>query len=79
MVQFVSAKPYLHVSDEELSKIFYCLHGRKEVVVLCDDDLKATLRNLPSDYLLPRLKDIKKYLDDNGIPYTEDFKNTLIL
>ncbi len=76
MVQFVSAKPYLNVSDEEFQKIFFCLHGRKEVVVLCEDELKKKLKQLPSYFLQPRLNDIKKYLDENKIPYTENFKNT---
>lgn len=75
-VQFASAKPYLNVSDEEFNKLFFCLHGRREVVVLCDKELKETLKNLPSDYLQPRLKDIKAYLDTNNIPYIEDFTNT---
>lgn len=76
-VQFVSARPYLNISDDEFVKLFFCLHGRKEVVILCDDELKEVLRNLPSDYLQPRLKDIKEYLDKQGIEYTENFKGTL--
>ena len=76
MVEFVSAKPYLNCSQEEFNKIYFCLHGRKEVVILCSDELKQILSSLPSDYLQPRLKDIKKYLDSNNIKYTENFKNT---
>ncbi len=76
IVKFVSAKPYLNVSMEEFAKVFFCLHGRKEVVILCSDELKETLKNLPSDYLQPRLKDIKSYLDSQGISYEENFANT---
>jgi hypothetical protein len=75
-VQFVSAKPYLNISDEEFKKLFWCTHGNKEVVVICDDELKEILRNLHSDYAQPRLIDIKKYLDSKGITYTENFKDT---
>ena len=76
VVQFVSAKPYLNVSDEIFNNLFFCLHGRREVVVLCSYELKEKLRNLPSDYTQPRLKDIKEYLDKNGYEYLENFKNT---
>ena len=76
IVKFVSTKPYLNVSDEEFDKIFFCLQGRKEVVVLCSDELLEEIKNLPSDYLQPRLKDIKKYLDKQGIKYVEDYSNT---
>ncbi len=76
VVRFVSAKPYLNVSDEEFNKLFFCLHGRKEVVVLCSTELKEILKNLPSDYLQPRLIDIKNYLNNAGITYIEDFSNT---
>lgn len=62
IIQFVSAKPYLNLPDEEFYKVFFCLHGRREVVVLCSDGLKETLRNLSSDYLQPKLTDIKAYL-----------------
>lgn len=79
VVNFVSAKPYLNVSDEEFDKLFFCLHGRKEVVVLCSSELKEKLKNLPSDYLQPRLIDIKKYLNNIGIEYTENFSNTTIV
>jgi len=79
IVKFVSAKPYLNVSHEVFAQMFYCLHGRKEVVVLCSDELKDTLKNLPCEYLLPRLVDIKKYLDSIGVTYIEDFKNTTIV
>ena len=51
IVRFVSAKPYLNVSDEIFNKLFFCLQGRKEVVVLCSEELKNVLKNLPSDYL----------------------------
>ena len=64
------------VPISELSKILLCLHGRKEVVVECEEPLLTILKNLPSEYLQPRLNDIKKYLDDNSIPYIEDFKST---
>jgi hypothetical protein len=75
IVKFVSAKSYLNT---QLPKgLFFCLSGRKEVVVLCSDELKETLRELPSEYLQPRLKDIKAYLDKQGIKHvTEDLKNT---
>jgi hypothetical protein len=76
IVKFVSAKPYLNVSDEIFNNLFFCLHGRKEVVVLCSPQLKETLKNLPSNYLQPKLKDIKNYLDSVNIKYTEDFFNT---
>jgi|LakMenE18May11ns_1017448.scaffolds.fasta_scaffold7569193_1 hypothetical protein len=79
IVQFVSAKPYLNCSDEEFNKVFFCLHGRKEVVVECSSELKEILKNLPSDYLQPRLIDIKDYLNKNGIGYIENFKNTTIV
>lgn len=75
-IRFESTKNYLNSTDEEFKKEFFCLHGRKEVMVICEQELKETLRNLDSDYLQPRLKDIKKYLDDNNISYIEDFKNT---
>lgn len=78
-VQFVSAKPYLNVPDDEFNKLLYCVSGRREVVVLCDDELKETLRNLPSDYFIPRLKDFKTYLKSKGIEWTEDFKGTTTL
>lgn len=76
IVKFVSAKPYLNVSDEVFNKLFFCLHGRREVVVICSDELKSTLKNLDSDYLQPRLKDIKSHLDSINISYIEDFTNT---
>ncbi len=85
MVKFVSTKfpkggisilDKLLIEDEDL---FFCLHGRKEVVVECDSKLKETLRNLPSEYIQPRLKDIKKYLTDNNIPFIEDFKGTSVV
>ncbi len=76
VVKFVSAKPYLNCSDKVFNEIFFCLHGRKEVVILCSESLKNTLRNLPSNYLQPRLIDIKKYLDSNNIKYVENFSNT---
>ena len=76
IVKFVSAKPYLNVSDDIFNKLFFCLHNRKEVVVLCSDELKNILKNLPSDYLQPRLIDIKNYLNSIGIEYIEDFSNT---
>jgi len=71
VVNFVSAKPYLNSPN-----VFFCLQGRKEVVVECSPKLKDILQNLPSEYLQPRLKDIKKYLDDNGYTYTENYKGT---
>lgn len=73
IVKFVSMKPYLNGNYDD---IFFCLHGRKEVVVLCSNELKEILKNLPSDYLQPRLIDIKKYLNSVGISYIEDFSNT---
>jgi hypothetical protein len=76
VVKFVSAKPYLNVSNEEFDKLFFCLHGRKEVVVLCSSELKDKLKNLPSNYLQPRLIDIKNYLNTIGVQYIEDFSNT---
>lgn len=76
VVKFVSAKPYLNVSNEEFNKLFFCLHGRKEVVVLCSGELKDKLKNLPSNYLQPRLIDIKNYLNTIGVQYIEDFSNT---
>jgi len=76
VVKFVSAKPYINVSDEVFNKLFFCLHGRKEVVVLCSTELKEILKNLPSDYLQPRLIDVKYYLNTVDIPYIEDFSNT---
>lgn len=79
IVKFVSAKPYLNVSDEEFNKLFFCLHGRKEVVVLCSSELKETLKSLPSNYLQPRLTDIKIYLNSVGIEYIEDFSNTTVV
>ena len=79
IVKFVSAKPYLNASNDVFNKLFFCLHGRKEVVVLCSSELKNILKNLPSDYLQPRLIDIKNYLDKNEIEYTEDFSNTTIV
>jgi hypothetical protein len=80
IVRFVSAKPYLNVSDEEFSKLFFCLHGRREVVVLCDDEtIMKEIKNLPSEYFQPRLNDIKSYLTKNNIKFTEDFKNTTIV
>lgn len=75
-VQFVSAKPYLNVPDSEFDKLLYCMSGRREVVVLCDEELKDTLRSLPSDYYIPRLKDFKDYLKANGIEWTENLKGT---
>lgn len=75
-VRFVSARPYV---QKNLPVDFFCLHGRKEVVVLCSPELTKTLKELPSDYVQPRLVDIKKYLDDNGYPYTENFKNTTVV
>lgn len=75
-VQFVSAKPYLNISDQEFDKLFFVLHGRKEVVVLCSDELKAELEALPHIHILPTLKEVKKHLDGKGIEYSEDFKNT---
>ena len=45
IVKFVSAKPYLNVSDDIFNKLFFCLHNRKEVVVLCSDELKNILKN----------------------------------
>lgn len=79
IVKFVSAKPYLDIPDEDFKKIFFCLHGRKEVVVECSSELKEILRNLPSDFLQPRLGDIRKYLDKAGINYIEAFSNTTTL
>jgi hypothetical protein len=78
-VKFVSAKPYLNAPDEVFNKVFFCLQGRKEVVIECSDELKETLKNLPSDYLQPRLKDIKEYLNTQGIPFVEDYKGTTIV
>jgi hypothetical protein len=72
-VKFVKGKLYLNVSDEEFKKLFFCLHGRKEIVVLCSDELKETLENLPSEYVQPRLVDIKQYLDSVGIKYIEEY------
>ena len=79
VVKFVSAKPYLTVSDSEFDKLFFVLNGRKEVVVVCSDELKNILNNLPSDYIQPRLVDVKKYLDTVGIGYVEDYSNTTII
>ena len=79
IVQFVSAKPYLNLPDVEFNKVFYCVHGNKEVVVECSEELKTRLKELPCDYFIPRLKDIKKFLDEQGIPYTENIKGTLTL
>jgi hypothetical protein len=79
VVRFVSAKPYLNCSDKLFNSLFFCLHGRKEVVVLCSDELKHILKNLPSNYLQPRLSDIKSYLISNNIKFTEDFTNTTIV
>jgi len=77
VVKFVSAKPYLNVSDKEFNELFFCLHGRKEVVVVCNSKLKKELRELPSEYIQPRLKDIIQYLNDNNIPYSiENLNNT---
>jgi len=76
VVKFVSAKPYLYASDEVFDTLFFCLHGRKEVVVECSDELKQKLRALPSEFFTPRLSDIKKYLDSEGINYSEDFAKT---
>lgn len=75
-VKFVSARPYLNAPDEIFNKLFFCLQGRKEVAVECSDELKQTLKNLPSDYFQPRLKDIKEYLTSQGIPFIEDYKGT---
>jgi hypothetical protein len=75
-VKFVSARPYLNAPDEIFNKLFFCLQGRKEVAVECSDELKEQLKNLPSDYLQPRLKDIKEYLNSKGIPFVEDYKGT---
>lgn len=79
IVKFVSAKPYLNASNEVFNKIFFCLHGKKEVVVECSEELKYTLKNLPSEYLQPRLVDIKAYLNTNSIKYEENFANTTIV
>lgn len=68
-VRFVSAKPYLNLPNEEFDKIFFCLKGRKEVVILCSSELKNILKDLPSNYVQPQFKDIVKYLNDNEIPY----------
>lgn len=76
IVKFVSAKPYLYAPDEVFNKVFFCLHGRKEVAVVCSDKLKSILKDLPSNYLQPRLIDIKSYLTNNNIEFIEDFKNT---
>jgi hypothetical protein len=76
VVKFVSTKPYLKLPYEVWGKMFLCLHGRKEIFVLCSDELLKTIENLPSDYVQPRLIDIKKYLNSVGIPYIEDFSNT---
>lgn len=76
IVHFVSAKPYLLLSDEDFKKVFFCLHGRKEVGVECSENLKNKLRSLPSEYCQPRLKDIKQYLINEGIEFTENFKGT---
>lgn len=58
-VQFVSAKPYLEVSDEEFDKLLYCMNGRKEVIVICSDELKKKLVALPSDWTIPRITEYK--------------------
>ena len=81
IVQFVSTKLYftpgpIKSQKTDLSKLFFCLHGRREVVVLCSDKLKETLKNLPSDYFQPRLKDIKQYLISQNIQFIENFKDT---
>lgn len=73
IVKFVSSIPYLVISDEAFAKVFFCVHGRKEVVVECSEELKEILRNLPSDYLQPRLVDMRNYLDKVGIKYIENF------
>lgn len=75
-VFFVSAKPYVNSPNDIFDKLLFCLHGRKEVVIICSDELKEVLKALPSDYLQPRLVDIKAYLNSVGIEYKEDFTNT---
>jgi len=69
----------LNASDDDFSKIFLCLHGRKEVVVICSEELKNILMNLPSDYFQPKLIDIKNYLKSNNIDFIEDYNNTTIV
>jgi hypothetical protein len=77
VVKFVSAKPYLNSPDDIFDRLFFCLHGKKELVVECSDELKKVLKDLPTDYFQPRLKDIKAYLDKQGIKYViEDLKST---
>lgn len=75
-VRFESTRELMKQRDIDFNKIFFCLHGRKEIVVECSNELKDKLRDLPSEYLQPRLKDIKKYLDSQGIEYAENFKGT---
>lgn len=76
-VKFVASKSYLDMPL--IDDILVCTHGRKEIVVECNSELKGKLRNLHSDYFQPRLKDLKKYLSEQGLTYQEDFKNTLTL
>lgn len=73
IVRFVSTKGYMDTDEVP----FFCLHGKAEVVVECEDkELLEELKNLPSDYLQPRLKDIKEYLKSRDIGYMEYFKGT---
>ena len=78
IVKFVSAKPYVNLPFDV--DVFYCLQGRKEVVIVCSDELKAELKALPSDSVIGhKLKDIKAYLDSKSISYIEDYTNTTVI
>lgn len=76
VVQFVSAKPYLNVPDEEFNKLLWCMKGRKEVIVLCSHELKLKLAAIESEWTIPRISEFKEYLKAHGIPWTEDYKGT---
>ena len=76
-VKFVSAKPYMSVPISELHNVYFCLKGRQEVVVECSESLKEELRALPSEYYIPRMREVIKYLEATGVPYEiGDLKNT---
>ena len=75
-VRFVSAIPFLTYPIETLKDIYIVLQGRKEVVVICSQELRFLLEQIPSIYFHQTLKDLKLFCSANNIKFVENYKKT---
>lgn len=75
-VRFVSAIPFLSYPIEKQNDLFFVMHRRKEVMVICSDELRKVFQNIPSLYFHQTLKNVKLYCIANGISFVESYGKT---